>query len=515
MGWGSPAFAATCESLLAAKIPNVTITSAQSVPAGAYQPPGSPETYADLPAFCRVVATARPVPDSSIGIEVWLPAAGWNGRYQQVGNHGFAGVIHWEEMAPQLKRGFTVAATDDGHVAPPGAPYASRWAVDHPAKIDDLAWRAVHQAAVNAKLLIAAYYAQPPRYSYFNACSTGGRQGMREAQQFPADFDGILAGGAATYWTGGATEQLVMSLKLQKAGFQGARGAAILAMAQEAATRACDIADGVKDGVIANPTRCRWNPRELVCKAGSDPATCITPAQSEALAANFEDVRDPVTRQWVMGGMSRGSEFNQVKNQYYDRVAPFGAANYKLATRDADWDGSTFDMRADLPKLVRVMGVMNSHNPDLRAFQARGGKMIQYHGWDDAAFTPEGTVKYYDQVIATTGRGDPAAVRKFYQLYMMPGIGHCGGGPGPYNIGQETQIAVSNDREHDAVTALMDWVEHGVAPEKLIATKFSNDDPKQGIQLQRPLFPYPAEAVWNGAGDTNGAASFHKGVARR
>ena len=508
--------AADCGALKDLKIADVTIESAEAIPAGAYQPPKSPQAFPDLPAFCRVVARAHPVADSSIGFEVWLPAAGWNGRYQQVGNHGFAGVIQWVEMAPQLRRGFAVAATDDGHEVDPryitdprAGAFDLNWATGHPARLEDAAWRAVHVLAQKAKPIIAAYYRTKPKASYFNGCSDGGREGMMEAQRFPADFDGILAGGAATNTTHGATEQLVVALNFKKAGILGSRGAAILALAQAAEIKDCDGLDGVVDGIISDPTRCHLDPHALICKAGEASAGCITAAQADALAANLQPVRDPVTGAWVFGGMSPGSEFNQMRFGYHVLGSIFAVANYRYALNDPQWSPSTFDLHRDMPKLDAAVGADNALDPNLSAFKAHGGKLIEYHDWDDAAFTPAWNIMYYDQVVKTVGRGDLASVQKFYRLFMVPGVGHCGGGPGPNDFGEEGQTAASDDPDHDAVSALVAWVEQKRAPEKLIATKFVADDPKQGVQMQRPLYPYPAEAVWNGSGDPNDASSFH------
>ena len=509
----SAAWAVTCESLLTAKLPHATIATAEAIPAGTYQPPGSTTAFTNLPAFCRVTATVGPVPDSSIGIEVWLPTTTWNGRYQQVGNHGWGGVIHWNEMAPQLQRGFATGTTDDGHVNASSNPFDVSWAFGHPAKIDDMAWRAVHELAENAKLLIAAFYGKHQSTAYFNGCSDGGREGLREAHDFPDDFDGILFGGTASYWTHAATEQLFMSRNLKNSGIQGTSGAAILTLAQNAATKACgEVLGGVPDGLISDPQRCHWDPRTLICKKGQDPGTCITAAQADAIAANVAPLRDPVTGKWVFSGMSRGSEFDQIRFGYNNGLAPFGISNYQLALDDPIWDGSPFHLHMDLPALDQVLGVMNLTDPDLRAFAATGGKLIQWHGWDDAAFTPGWTTKYYEEVVADTGRSNLKHVQDFYRLFMLPGVGHCGTGIGPDDIGAENQTAVSPDPEHDAVTALLDWVEHGVAPDKFIATKFNTvDDPSSGIQMQRPICPYPAQAIWNGSGNINEASSFHCG----
>ncbi len=512
LAFAAPAYAAPCESLLSAKLPSVTILSAQAIPAGPYTPPGSKAALADLPAFCRVVATINPVPDSSIGIEVWLPATTWNGRYQQVGNHGWAGVIYYGEMAPQLRRGFATGATDDGHVSSSPNPFDVSWAFGHPAKMDDIAWRAVHQLAENAKKLIAAYYAKPLVASYFNGCSNGGREGMREAEEFPADFNGILAGGAATYITRGAAEQLILSSDLRKGGIQGAEGTAILRLAQKAVTAACDANDGVTDGLIQNPNSCHWDPHSIVCKEGEDQATCLKPAQADAIAANLHPVEDPATHQWLYGGASEGSEFEQIRWKYNMALAPYALSTFQIGLNDPAWDGTAFKLETDLPKIDRTLALLNTINPDLKAFAAHGGKLIQYHGWDDGAFTPGWTTAYYRQVNEVVGHGKLEETQKFYRLFMLPGVGHCGGGPGPNNFGEEMQIAVSPDPEHDVVTALMQWVEKGTAPEKLITTKFNNDDPKQGIQMQRPVYAYPTEPVYNGTGSTDKASSFHAGA---
>jgi len=499
---------------MSAKLPHITIKSAQSIAAGTYQPPGSVTAFKNLPAFCRITATLSPAPDSSIGIEVWLPTSTWNGRYEQVGNHGWAGTIQWSEMAPELQSGFATAATDDGHSAS-SKPFDSSWAFGHPVKIDDFAWRAVHELARSAKNLIVAYYGKPQLKSYFNGCSDGGREGLREAQDFPKDFDGILAGGAGDHWTQSATEQLYTSLNLKSSGIQGSAGAAILSLVQNAATKECgEVLNGVADGLIINPARCNWDPHTLICKNGQDSSTCITPAQADAIAANVSPLLDPANGKLITYGMARGSEFDQIRFGYHESLAPFGLSNYQLALNNPTWDGSTFDLHADVAVLDRELGViMNGIKTDLRPFKATGGKLIQWHGWDDAVSAPVGTTSHYEEVVADTGRGNLEEVKRFYRLFMLPGVGHCGRGVGPDNIGASGQTPVSSDPEHDAVSALQAWVEHGRAPDELIATKFNvATDPHSGVQMQRPVCPYPAEAIYNGAGNINDAQQFHCGI---
>ena len=353
------------------------------------------------------------------------------------------------------------------------------WAFGDPEAVTDFAYRAVHELAEKAKLLIKAYYGRPQSYAYFNGCSNGGRQGLKSVQIFPADFDGVIIGGAASGFTHAATEQLVVSINLQNSDIQGTSGAAILTLAQNATTAVCH---GAVDSVIDDPRRCHWNPFQLVCKPGQDPSTCITTAQASALKANEATLLDPVSGRYVFSGMSPGSEFDQIRFGYEDGLAPFGLATYQLGLNDPTWDSSTFNLHTDLPVLDQALDNINAIEPDLTAFKELGGKLIEWHGWDDAAFTPGWTVKYYGQVVEKTGRGELRDVQDFYRLFMMPGVGHCGTGVGPDDIGGEDQTAVSHDPEYDIVSALEAWVEDGVAPLELIATGFNVVDvPSSGI----------------------------------
>ncbi|MES2261243.1 MAG: tannase/feruloyl esterase family alpha/beta hydrolase [Pseudomonadota bacterium] len=499
-----------CASLKSLNLPDTIITSAEAIPAGSYKPPGSDTTYDKLPAFCRVLATTTPVPGSSIKLEVWLPSTTWNGKYQQSGSHGFAGTLFWGEMAPQLQRGYATGITDDGHT-PLASGFDVSWAFGYPERIVDFAWRGVHELAVKSKLLIAAYYGRPQQYAYFHGCSDGGREGMKSAQLFPKDFDGIIIGGTAAYWTPASTQLLQLSKNLMKAGIQGSSGAAILTRAQNAATAACDGNDGVVDGIINNPSMCKWDPATLVCKAGQDPETCITAQQADAIKANLAPVLDPATRKWVHSGMAIGSEFEQIRRGWHNGINKFGLANYQMAFNNPGWDSSTFDLATDMPLLDSKLAVINAIDPDLTPFQKAGGKLIQWHGWSDSSFTPGWTVDYYRQVVERTGRSELENVQDFYRLFMLPGVGHCGTGVGPDNIGAENQAAVSRDPEHDIVSALEAWVEKGVAPHKLIATKFNGGDPGKGIAMQRPICPYPNEAIYRGSGNTNDASNFYCG----
>ena len=279
----------------------------------------------------------------------------------------------------------------------------------------------------------------------------------------------------------------------------------MLNLAQAAATRSCASAPGVVvGGVITDPRRCAFDPHVLVCHEGQDPATCVSPAEADALARNTH----PGAGRPPEFGMPVGSEFNQLRFGYNRGLAPFGLTNYQLALDDPTWDGSRYDPVADPPRLERKLGVLDSVDPDLRAFKDAGGKLIEYQGWGDAAAMPGWSVAYYGRVVAKTGGGSPDKVQDFYRLYMMPGVGHCGTGPGPDNIGAEGFTPVSTDPQHDAVSALQAWVEQGRAPAMLIASRLEVAGDPATVRVQRPVCPYPAEAVWNGSMDADKASSF-------
>ena len=501
------------------QIPSGVIDSAESIPAGSYTPPGSKESFDNLPAFCRVDATLTPLPDSEHKIELWLPAENWNRRYQQVGQHGWGRNIYWGEMDDQLRRGYAVGATNGGHPFDPNSPnsFFADWALGHPTKIEDFAWRAVHELAVNGKAIVTDYYGTPAQTAIYNGCSDGGRDGLRSAQDFPKDFDGILAGGAAINWTGSVAQQLIISLNMQKAGIGKDNGPAVLNLALRSEMAACDAADGVKDGILSDPVNCHYDPRSMVCKAGQEPGaepTCFTQAEADALHQNMLPIVDPSSGRWIMSGAIPGTEPDQIRFHLMDGPAPFSIANYQIATNDPTWNASNFDLERDHPGVEREVGaIMNSLDPDLSAFKAAGGKMIEYHGWGDVPFTPGSITHYYENVIDTTGGGDVARVQDFYRLFMMPGVGHCNAadiGSGPVNIGAENQIPVSNDPQHDAVNALVRWVEQGDAPDKLIASTLNEaNKPESGVSFERPVCPYPQKAVWDGKGDTKVASSFN------
>jgi feruloyl esterase len=364
----------------------------------------------------------------------------------------------------------------------------------------DFAWRSVHELAVKAKMIIAAYYRRPAAYAYYAGSSTGGRDGLKSAQMFPHDFDGILAGTAIQDFTRGATQMLVTSQRLSAAGFRGSHGAALLALVHQSVVAAHDDAHGVAAKMTEAPGTRQWDPHSLVRRAGPDTSVWLSRAQADAVAASLAPLTDPVSREVLFVGQPLASQHDWIN---FILQPTYPLAVYRMGLNQADWDGSTFDLRENLPVVETRLGTINATDPDLRAFMAAGGKIIQYQPWDDGVAYPQSIVNYYNAVRDCTTHGSPTEQQSFYRLFMMPGVSHTGTGTEPFSFGHDALPPVSSDPEHDAVAALRAWVEKGIAPSKFIATKYVNDDPDQGVAIQRLLCPYPGKAVYRGAGDPN------------
>jgi feruloyl esterase len=494
----TPAAAAlSCESLTSLKLPNTTITLAQPVAAGALTlpaaaagrggagAPGGGPRFDDLPAFCRVAATLRPSSDSDIKIEVWLPATGWNGKFMAIGNGGFSGAIQHGRLGPALGRGYAVASTDTGHESNGGD---ASWALGHPEKQIDFGYRAVHEMTVRAKAIVDAFYATAPRYSYWSGCSSGGKQGLKEAQRFPDDFDGIIAGAPANSWTHLMTQILWVAQAVRKDP-ASAIPPAKYALINDAVMTQCDAMDGVKDRVLEDPRRCRFDPTEIQCK-GAETATCLTSTQVAALKKVYAPARNPRTGEEIFPGLSVGSELG-----WGELPQPFAIAesHYKyIVFGDPMWDFRTLTFDAGLAKAEHIdasVGQLTANDPDLSAFRKRGGKLLQYHGWNDQQIAAQNSINYYESVVGRVG--SIRQTEDFYRLFMVPGMMHCQGGDG------------ATDR-FDTITALEQWVETGKAPERLIASHASNAK----VDRTRPLCPYPQVATYKGAGSTDDELNF-------
>jgi feruloyl esterase len=507
-----------CESLINLKLSHTTILSATVVPEKPFNAnrPGLPALPpVTLPAHCEVKGVARPTSDSEIKFEVWLPVSGWNGKFQQVGNGGWAGSIPTQSMVEPLRRGYATAGTDDGHSAGPGA----IWAMGHPEKLIDFGYRAVHETSEQSKAIIRAFYGKAESFAYFVGCSDGGREALMEAQRYPDDFNGIIAGAPANFWTYLLTEAVwnAQALASPESFIPPSKLPAI----QKAAVEACDTIDGVKDGVIEDPRRCHFNPDILTCK-GADGPDCLTGPQVEALKRIYEGPKNPRSGEQVFPGFSPGTE--AVPGNWalwITGTAPgrslqfmFGNTFYQhVVFEDLKWDYRALNFDGDV-KLAdqKAKQVLNSDNPDLRPFRARGGKLIQYHGWGDAAIPPLSSILYYGQVRSSLMKNRDAGAKArevgdFYRLFMVPGMGHCAGGLGANNFGNFGVSSAPPDPDHDIVSALERWVEKGVAPARIVASGYVDGNPSKGA-ITRPLCPYPTVAHWKGTGSTNDAGNF-------
>jgi Tannase and feruloyl esterase len=497
LSFSTPAlYAANCEALGQLQLPDTTITMAERISSGDVTRPGLEKPLPTLPPFCLVAGVLRPTPDSYIRFEVWLPEKDWNQRYLGVGNGGFAGSIGYTGLAGNLRRGYATAGSDAGHQAE--AEDAS-WAFGHPEKITDFGWRAVHLTAERAKDVINAYYGKPPQNSYFDSCSDGGREALMEAQRFPQDYDGILAGAPAYSWTHLITSGVGL-LQSTIGDPHGYISSFKLPAVEQASLAACDAADGVKDGFLSDPAKCHFDPEVLLCK-GADSLECLTRPQVESLKKFYAGTS-------LSGGYTAGDELAWGKWVLGPGPAAADGAQYVqnyfryMVTDDPKWNIMTADMQQSFQQAVKKTGTaLDAANPDLRPFKARGGKLIMYHGWNDPAISPWNSIAYYQNVQKTMGDAETSG---FMRLYMAPGLEHCAGGPGPAAFGQ-LGIPTTGGPKFGVFDALVDWVEKGVPAENVTATKYSPDNK---VIMTRPLCPYPALAKYKGSGDTNDAANF-------
>jgi feruloyl esterase len=458
-----------CENLRTLRHPDATITAAHLVPAG---------QTAGLPSHCRVAATVRPAPDSQIIVEIWLPAENWNGKFQAVGNGGWAGTLSLPAMREALKAGYATASTDTGHQGGQGG---AAFALGHPERLNDFAYRSVHEMTVLAKAVIATYYARPARLAYFNGCSTGGRQGMMEAQRFPEDFDGIVAGAPVYNMIRLSASQVLRQVETIRTPARRLSPGKISLLAN-AVVAACDGRDGATDGLVSDPERCAFDPGVLACKGGDGP-DCLTAPQIETVNRAYSTVRTNDGKPVYPGsavGFEAGLRMPDAPLELH--YSPF---RY-IGRQDANWDPMSFDLETDLALTLKHGGVIEANDPNLAAFKARGGKLLLYHGWADPGPAPANTIAYLNAVGQTLGGSQESWLR----LFLMPGVGHCGGGRGP-------------DRA-DFIGALDRWRESGVAPVRIDASRVTD----KRVDMTRPLCPYPQIARYTGTGRIDAAANF-------
>jgi hypothetical protein len=504
-----------CERLVQLKLHATNVTLAQLVPAGAFAGPPAVYSgqdmsafYKSLPPFCRVVAEAMPSADSDIKIEVWMPITGWNGKLQGIGNGGFAGQIDYVQLGTAVSHGYAAAATDTGHT---GSPIDSAWALGHPEKVIDFGHRGIHEMTQVAKGAINGFYGRAAQRAYFWGCSDGGREALMEAQRYPADYDGILAGAPANYWTALLSTAVwdTQALTLDPASFIPQTKIPAIASAVLAA---CDSLDGVHDGVLNDPRLCHFDPASMLCKSGDDSDKCLTRKQVAALKEIYEGPHDSHGHSVLPGYLPGAEEGPGGWGIWITGPAPnksvmsfFGVGYFSDMVYDkSGWDYRTFQLEPDLKAAEdKTASALNATNPDLSSFKTRGGKLILYHGWDDPAIPAMNTVNYYESVISTMGQHNADAI---VRLYMVPGMQHCYGGPGAVSFGQDGNGL--SDPQQNIRLALEQWVEKDRAPTSILAAKYAPDNPGHHPTITRPLCTYPAAAKYKGKGDTNDAANF-------
>ena len=481
------AFGASCESLSTLSLPATTITKAEAVAAGAFTlpnlNPAQQNPFRQVPAFCRLAATIRPVSDSEIKVEVWMPAEGWNGKFMGVGNGGWSGNIVYPALATAVSRGYAAASTNTGHDGGDAS-----FVPGHPEKLVDFAYRAVHEMTVKAKAATEAYYGKAPERSYWNGCSSGGKQGLKEAQRYPRDYDGIVAGAPANYWThlmAGDLWPAVVTLKDPASSLPPAK----LQVLHKAALAACDKLDRVEDGLLENPTRCTFDPATVQCK-GDAQENCLSAAQVESARKIYAGAKNPKSGKQVFPGLPPGSEL------VWPALAgatPFGipVSHFQhVVFNNPKLDFLSLDFDKDVALADKLdKDLIGATDPNLKEFFSHGGKLIIYHGWNDQLITAHNSIDYYNSVAAKMG--GPNKIDASFRLFMAPGMNHCSGGDGPSRI--------------DPVSALEQWVEKGTAPDKIIA---SHATASNQVDRTRPLCPYPQVAQYTGTGNSDDAANF-------
>jgi len=464
-----------CGDLKAVKLAHAEVTAASSESQGGKD-------------YCKLLVTSRPTGDSEIGIEVWIPVgAAWNGKFVQLGNGGFAGSINSGFLRRIATQGYAVAGTDNGHRA---AGTDGSWALGHREKLVDYGWRSLKETTEVGKALIKAQKEAAAKQSYFMGCSDGGREALMEAQRYPADFDGIVAGAPANY----------MSLLFgNSAGQQQAlaRPGAYLDKAALETLQAGALKDCGGEAFIRDPLSCRFDPKRLICKPGQT-ASCLTPAQATAAAEIYRGRRDPRTGRVPLPGISPGGEaLGGGWQAWITGINPAGnpnAAGYQFgsnafkyfAFQDPNYDFLKMDLGAEFDRAKAAMGpIIDSDSANLAAFKKHGGKLIQYHGWNDPAIPARSSIVYAEDLRRTMGD-----VSGFYRLYLVPGMLHCGGGNGPSTV--------------DWLSHIDAWVVDGKAPTELSATAAVGG----ASQL---LCPHPSVAKSDGKGGWSCPARKRKG----
>jgi feruloyl esterase len=479
-----------CDVSLEKNIANVRIASATWIePQSNWESPRgvvSGRVHKISAPFCRLEG----VIEKGIVFELWLPQKqNWNGRYLGTGNGGDAGFINYDDLSRGVQRGFATSSTDTGHVRTD-----ARWALHHPERVENFGHRAHHLLAEKSKALIDVYYGKRASHSYFIGCSGGGSQGMIEAQRYPYDYDGIISGASGN-------GMLPLSARiLSSALYQEAHPEFALTQAQWSAVyresvKACDVKDGIADGIVDDPSACSFDPAILTCGATSS-AECLSPDQIKTVREAYAPLKDGSGVD-IDPGFPPGAQFRPIPRQIGTAGLLFGDWTYQ----DEAWNPRNFNLARDVAEARKKFWFLMYPEADFSEFKKRGGKLLSYHGWMDEIVPPGLTIGVHEHV----GKMFKDRTDDFYRLFLVPGMQHCSRGESPNEFGQAfIGDPPRVDAEHDALTAMVNWVERGVAPKQLIASRVIEGK----VTMTRPICPYPQHAGYAGKGDTNDAKNF-------
>jgi len=487
-----------CATLASLALPDAMITAAEPIAAGKY--PKLEEAMRGRsglniagrvqmdpnPAFCRVAATLKPTSDSDIKIEVWLPLAGWNGKMLAVGNFGGwagAGSLMYNGMLTALYGGYATVSTDTGHGSSADE-QGGRFALAHPAKVIDYAYRATHLMTVDAKAIIRTFYGKAPARSYMIGCALGGFEGLVEAKRYPLDYDGIVAGAPHEALARFSALQMYPDWLISQ---DPSRliSQAKYAMIHAAVVKQCASPIGQKDNLVDEPEKCNFDPGTLLCK-GADAPDCLTAAQVDLMQRIYTGPVNPRTDQVIFPGPARGSELDvySFANGQTPTV-PVNMFRY-LVFHDANWNWKAMDWDKDMTTAIATLHPLTDVDADLAAFFAHGGKLLLYIGWNDD-HNPTELIDYYQSLVQSAGA---AKTKNSLRLFIIPGMGHCSGGAGCDTF--------------DKLGVLNAWVDQGRKPERIVASKVENGK----VVRTRPLCAWPQVTKYNGSGDTNQATNF-------
>jgi feruloyl esterase len=503
------AAAPDCAAASSIRIDGFTISSAEHVAAAALKLDDTSLNTAALPAFCRVVGKINPRPKSEIRFEMWLPDD-WNSRYLQAGNGGFAGSIAFGGLVAGLRNGFAVTNQDGGHRS---SDADMSWALASTEVVEDFGNRALYETANVSKAFINGYYGKPAHHAYFSGCSDGGRESLMSAQRYPDQFDGWIVGAPENDFTRELTSELVLTQASRKA--QGKLTSQNLALVAKQVRDSCDAKDGLKDGLISDPRVCSVDLDALACKAGQTEA-CLPAEAIRSIQASYDGMKAGENHPELSGlALVKGveddaggwatwmSDVDKKGAGWHEPYAQEYFGTYLYEKKDIDL--STLDpAKAYADAFAKASRYVDALDVDLSKQRAAGKKIIQYHGWSDTGIPAQASIDYYTAVEKNLG----GPINDFYRLFMVPGMGHCGGGIGPNRFGGNSDAFTPFEPDHHVLAAMVDWVEKGKAPETIIATRYVNDDPKAAIAMQRPICVFPKSVHYKGAGALEKPESF-------